>query len=70
MNTTTDDNVEYFLNDAQMLLLCMRADPDGRAEDVRAEMIEVIKAWWRGRLLSKHKTPILCELYSDFGRDT
>jgi hypothetical protein len=60
------DNVEYLLNERQMLLLCMRGDAKeaARADDTRAEMVEVIRAWRRGELLPKHKTPLLNALYA------
>jgi hypothetical protein len=60
------DNVEYLLNERQALLLAMRADVKEaqRAADIRAEMIEIIKAWHRGNLLPKHKAPLLNALYA------
>jgi hypothetical protein len=59
-----DDNVSYLLNESQALVLCMLADgKDGvRAEDIRAEMVEIIRAWRRGHLLPKHKAPLLCSM--------
>jgi hypothetical protein len=38
-----------------------------RAEQIRDEMIEVIMAWRRGRLLPKAKAPMLLGLLSEFG---
>jgi hypothetical protein len=44
------DSMTYTLTDAAML-----------PEDVRAEMIEVLKAWARGEQLPKHIEPNLDE---------
>jgi hypothetical protein len=41
---------EYYLNEAQALLICMRSDAP-RAADVRAELIAVFQAWRHGRLI-------------------
>jgi hypothetical protein len=62
---------EDMLKEAQMLLLCMRANAkDKQAEAARAEIINIVKAWRRGQLLSKSEAPILMGLYAEarFGR--
>lgn len=48
-----------------MLLLVMNADTKP-AQAARAEMIEIVKAWRRGRLLPKHQASTLQTLYGDF----
>jgi hypothetical protein len=60
------DSDAYLLNESQMLLLCMKADAKeaARADDFRAEIIEVVRAWARGSLLPEHKAPLLSALYS------
>jgi hypothetical protein len=62
-----DDNVAYLLNEPQALLLCMLADEKEalRAGDIRAEMVEIIRAWHRGYLMPKHEAPLLCGLLRD-----
>jgi hypothetical protein len=52
----------HLLNEAQTLLLCMRADT-AKAEKARAEIIEIIKAWRRGELLPEHEAPLLMRIY-------
>lgn len=42
---------EYWLNEAQAILICMRSDAP-RAADVRAELIAVFQAWRRGQLVN------------------
>jgi hypothetical protein len=54
--------VAYLINEEQVLLLAMKADTDA-AQRARDEMIAIIKAWKRGRLLPQAETPKLCELY-------
>jgi hypothetical protein len=61
------ETTEYSLNEAQMLCLTMLA-PEQEAENAaaaRSEMIEIIKAWRRGRLLPGSETPILNGLYAE-----
>lgn len=55
----------YLINEAQMLLLAMRADTDA-AQRTRAEIIDIVKAWKRGRLLPKAEAPMLQRLYGPF----
>ena len=38
-----DEDPEYYLNEAQTLLICMLADTD-KAKVVRGEIIEIVKA--------------------------
>ena len=54
--------VQYLINEAQMLVLAMKADAEA-AQRVRGEIIEVVRAWHRGRLLPKAETPMLLQLY-------
>jgi hypothetical protein len=55
----------HLLNEAQALLLCMRADTAPAAE-VRAEMIAILQAWRKGELLPMHKAPLLSQrIYGD-----
>ena len=42
--------VEYWLNEAQAILLCMKSDAP-RAADVREDIIRVFQAWRHGRLV-------------------
>jgi hypothetical protein len=42
---------EYWLNEAQAILICMRSDAP-RAAEVRAEIIAVFQAWRRGELVA------------------
>lgn len=52
---------EYWLNEAQALLICMKSDAP-RAADVRQEIITVYQAWRRGELASVRETPITNEM--------
>ena len=54
---------EYWPNEAQAILICMRSDAP-RAADVRQEVITVYQAWRRGKLASVSETPITKELRS------
>jgi hypothetical protein len=40
----------------------MKTDTDA-AQRVRGEIIEIVRAWHRGRLLPKAETPMLRQLY-------
>jgi hypothetical protein len=61
--------VTYLLNEAQALLVTMHDDSE-TAKRVRGEMIAIIKAWHRGRLLPRAQTPMLNKLYDKtFDRD-
>jgi hypothetical protein len=53
---------EYLINEGQMLLLAMKAETEP-AKAARAEMIEIVKAWRRGRLLPGTEAPTLQKLY-------
>jgi hypothetical protein len=59
----------YLINEAQMLLLCMKLDPKeaGKAEAVRDEIIAIVKAWARGKLLPRSAAPVLSRIYGDLG---
>jgi hypothetical protein len=66
---------EYWLNEAQALILCMRSDAP-RAADCRQEIIAVFQAWRTGKLVptptvtleaieglfDKNLTPIKCDI--------
>lgn len=56
---------EVIVSEAGMLKLVMMADsePGKRA---RAEIIAIVKAWKRGRLLPKAEAPTLQTLYGPF----
>lgn len=56
---------ESLIDEAQMLRLCMRSDPkEGKqVAAVQREIIEIVKAWHRGKLLPKWETPLLSALY-------
>jgi len=56
---------EYLICEAQMLLLAMKTETKP-ARAARDEMIEIVKAWKRGRLLPKSQTPMLQRLYGKF----
>jgi hypothetical protein len=59
---------ESLISEAQMLRLCMRTDPkEGKQVDaVQREIIEIVKAWHRGKLLPKWEVPKLQELCKEF----
>lgn len=63
MSTMNDDNTEYRLNEAQAILLGMLADTS-KAKEMRSEIIEIVKAWRRGRLLSPSNVPVLMSIYN------
>lgn len=58
---------EYLINEDNLLLLAMQADT-APAACARAEMIAIVKAWKRGRLLSQAETPTLRKLYGASAR--
>src|SRR5437764_243888 len=60
---------EYLLNEAQCFYLCMAALTDKEAKaagDICSDMIKVIMAWRRGKLLPRWEVPALAELCKDF----
>lgn len=59
---------EYHLNEAQALLLCMLADSKEakQADAVRGEIIAVVKAWRRGKLLPRWEAPALSSVLGEF----
>jgi hypothetical protein len=64
-----DDGREYLLTEGQALFLTMlaAADKDARgAQDICHDMVKVIMAWRRGKLLPKWEVPKLAELCKDF----
>ena len=61
----TMNETGFLINEAQMLLLVMLSE-NGNSDDARAEIIEIIKAWKRGRLLPKADAPTLQHLYGAF----
>src|SRR5215203_4108613 len=52
---------EYWVNEAETILVCMLADT-ASAKTIRAELIEIVMAWRRGRLLPHHKAPQFLKL--------
>jgi hypothetical protein len=58
-----DDNTEYLLNESQAILLGMRADTE-KAKEMRSEIIEIVRAWHRGKLLSPIDAPVLMSVYN------
>jgi hypothetical protein len=56
---------EFWLNEAQALLICMKSDAP-RAADVRHEIITVYQAWRRGELAPIGETPITKEMRNLF----
>jgi hypothetical protein len=60
-----DNNTEYWLNESQTILLGMLADTE-TAKEMRSEIIEIVKAWHRGRLLPAIDAPVLMSVYREF----
>ena len=56
-----DEDPEYYINEAQTLLICMLADTD-KAKVVRGEIIEIVNAWWRGKLAPRSAAPRLLSI--------
>jgi hypothetical protein len=56
---------EYWLNEAQAILICMRSDAP-RAADVRQEVITVYQVWRRGELAPLRETPNTNEIHDLF----
>jgi hypothetical protein len=52
-----DPNEEYWLNEAQTLLLCLLADTKVAA-DVRHEVVKIVLAWRRGQLAPSADAPV------------
>src|SRR5262249_5463999 len=59
---------EYVLNEAQCLVLCMLADgkETENAKAIRADMVKVLMAWRRGKLLPKWEAPELTKVLKMF----
>jgi hypothetical protein len=59
---------EYLLTEAQCLLICMFADGNEakNAEAMRKDMVKVLMAWRRGKLLPRWEVPTLAGLLDDF----
>ena len=51
---------EYWLNEAQAILICMRSDAP-RAADVRAEIIDVFRRWRHGEIVPVSHAPVTLE---------
>jgi hypothetical protein len=64
-----NDEIEYLLTEEQALFLTMLASGDDKAakvKDICADMVKVIMAWRRGKLLPRWEVPKLQELCKDF----
>jgi hypothetical protein len=60
---------EYLLNEGQALFLTMLASSDKEArgaKDICHDMVKVVMAWRRGKLLPRWEVPKLLELCKDF----
>jgi len=53
------------ITEARMLLLTMKAETKPAAA-ARDEMVKIVEAWKRGRLLPKSEAPMLHKLYGTF----
>ena len=51
------------ISEAGMLILAMTTETEP-GKQMRAEIVEIIKAWKRGRLLPTTEAPMLQKLYS------
>ena len=63
------DEREYLLTEGQALYLCMCAcdrDAPEATKDICHDMVKVIMAWRRGKLLPKWEVPHLAALCKDF----
>jgi hypothetical protein len=58
-----NQEMEYRLNEAQAILLGMRADT-AKAQEMRSEIIEIVKAWHRGELLPASAAPVVMQIYA------
>jgi len=56
--------IEYWLNEAQALIICMRSDAPNAAI-IRAEIAQVFMAWRRGSLSPQSMAPIAIEQIGD-----
>jgi hypothetical protein len=64
-----NEQVEYLLNEGQALFLTMLACGDKEtkgAKDICHDMVRVIMAWRRGKLLPRWEVPELTKLCKDF----
>jgi hypothetical protein len=61
--------IEYYLTEGQALLIVMLADgADAKnAAPMRAEMVNILMAWRRGKLAPRSAAPELTALLDDFG---
>ena len=59
---------EYWVNEAETILVCMLADTPS-AKAIRAEMIEIIMAWRRRRLLPREKASQFLKLMATFDKE-
>jgi hypothetical protein len=57
-----DETGEILISEQAMLSLPMRFDGD-KGNEAKAEMIEIVKAWYRGELLPQQKAPLITKLY-------
>jgi hypothetical protein len=64
-----NDEAEYLLTEEQSLFLTMLACGDNKATNAKnicADMVKVIMAWRRGKLLPKWEVPALTALCKEF----
>ena len=59
---------EYWVNEAETILVCMLADTPS-AKAIRAELIEIVMAWRRRRLLPREKASQFLKLMAAFDRE-
>ena len=65
----SDDDVEYLLTEEQSLFVCIMALGDKEAKnggDICHDIVKVIIAWRRGKLLPRWEVPTLTGLCSEF----
>jgi hypothetical protein len=66
----TEPEVEYLLNEGQTLWICAAAVGDENsgqgAKDILHDMVKIVMAWRRGKVLPRWEVPALMGLYKDF----
>ena len=70
MSTEYEHEFRLTLTEAQCLTMCMLCEGkelrNADAEAIRHDMVRVLMAWRRGKLLSRREVPMLEKLYRDF----